>query len=175
MDSGFRRQHAHSIKPAPAGFFMPVENLQAKKNRPKPVFFLKLILLRSSRSRSSWCWSSSGVRSGWSSSGWSSSVSCWSGWSSSWSWSSSFWSSYWSWSGRSFFFFRASSQSHSQQGGDQQGFFHGFSLVNSKLNTVLRLIITGNYRSLGRPRRLSYLKRCLLDNGNFLAEYYSDF
>jgi hypothetical protein len=49
--------------------------------------------------------------------------------------------------------FRASSQSNSQQGGDQQGFFHGFSLVNSKIKHVLRLIITGNYRSLGRLRR----------------------
>ena len=33
-------------------------------------------------------------------------------------------------------------------------FFMGFSLINSKLNRLLRLIITGNYRSLGRLRRL---------------------
>jgi len=54
-------------------------------------------------------------------------------------------------------------------------FFMGFSLIDSKLNRLLRLIITGNYRSLGRLRRLSYLKWCLPDNGNFLTEYYSDF
>jgi hypothetical protein len=39
--------------------------------------------------------------------------------------------------------FRASSQSNSQQGGDQQGFFHGFSLVNSKIKHSVAI---NNYR-----------------------------
>src|SRR5450830_1930466 len=69
---------------------------------------------RSSRRSSSSC-----VRSG------SSSVSSW---SSGWSSSVSGWSSNWS-----CFFFRASSQGNGQQGGDQQGFFHLFSLINSQI------------------------------------------
>jgi hypothetical protein len=125
-------------------FYMPEINSikpGTKKNRPKPVFLLKLILLRSSWSSSGW--SSSSVRSSRSSSSWSSSVS-WS-WCWSWCWSSGFWSSYWSWgNGGGFFFFRASGQSNNgQQGSDQQGFFHGFSLVNSKIKHSVAI---NNYR-----------------------------
>jgi hypothetical protein len=112
--------------------------VQAKKNRPEGrSFSLRAELLSSGGSVSSSRSSRSSSRSGSSSvgSGSSSSVSssrCWSssvsGWSSS--RSCSFWGSYWSSWG--FFFFRASSQSNSQQGGDQQGFFHLFSLINSQ-------------------------------------------
>jgi hypothetical protein len=168
--------NALKIALSAGGFFMSSSFIYKTRDEKKPAeagFFLKLILLRSSWSSSGW--SSSSVRSSRSSSSWSSSVN-WS-WCWSWCWCSGFWSSYWSWgNGGGFFFFRASGQSNNgQQGSDQQGFFHGFSLVNSKLNTVLRLIITGNYRSIRSSSKAFVPKRCLPDNGNFLAEYYSDF
>jgi hypothetical protein len=128
---------------------------RTKKNQPEGWFLFPAKELLSSgssggssRSSGSSCGSSSSSV-GSSGSGSSSSVSGWSGRSSScvsgWScrsgcWSSCFWGSYWSWS---FFFLGASSQSNGQQGGDQQGFFHLFSLNNNKnINNVAM----NNYR-----------------------------
>jgi hypothetical protein len=93
--------------------------------------------------------SSSGARSsvssrrGSRSSARSSSSSSVSGWSSRsclnyWSWGSSSRSgvNYWSWGHGGFFFFAACGQSNSHQGDDQQGFFHGFSLNNSRVKEL---------------------------------------
>jgi hypothetical protein len=73
----------------------------------------------------------------------SSSVSSWSGCGcvSSWgSWSNNSSRSRvndWCWGNGGFFFFAACGQSNSHQGDDQQGFFHGFSLINSRVRTAL--------------------------------------
>nr|WP_208280010.1 hypothetical protein [Massilia oculi] len=79
--------------------------------------------------------------------------SSWCGCVSSWgsgcvSWCSSSWGFGSSWCDWSFFFLSASSQGNSEQGGDQQGFFHDFSLVFTRVEHLLRLIITGNYFSV---------------------------
>ena len=115
-----------------------------QKSRPEGRLSLvqgaKLLSSRcSSRSsRSSVASGRSGSRSSSSSvgSGRSSSVSSSSSWSSfnCWCWCWGF--NYWCWC-RSFFFFAASSQSNNHQGGDQQGFFHLFSLIISKNKSIL--------------------------------------
>ena len=80
--------------------------------------------------------SSSSVGSGRSSSVSSSSRSGFNCWSSFNYWCCCWGFNYWCWC-RSFFFFAASSQSNNHQGGDQQGFFHLFSLIISKNKSIL--------------------------------------